>query len=267
MKLVTVATHIDGYMPWLKKSCEKYKTTLYTLGMGEKWQGYNWKFLKMKEFLRSVDPNEIICFMDAYDVILLRDPSSLEEDFLSFCKLTGKKIIVGCDKPKPIYMKILAYATFGKCDDEMLNSGTYIGKASDLFYMINEMSRISNDDPSVDDQVLLKDWCSMNTNLIHIDCDNLFFMVVGDPQRDLEIKKSKNPYFLHAPGNTYIDNIIEDLGYEMTKEEKEKIKIYHRKSLVKKVKYYGSFPVFRTLLIVLVLYIIYKFKKNSKRTL
>jgi hypothetical protein len=133
--------------------------------------------------------------------------------------------------------------------------------------MIDEMSRISNDDPSVDDQVLLKDWCSMNTNLIHIDCDNLFFMVVGDPQRDLEIKKSKNPYFLHAPGNTYIDNIIEDLGYEMTEEEKEKIKIYHRKSLVKKVKYYASFPVFRTLLILLVLYIIYKFKKNNKRTL
>jgi hypothetical protein len=171
MKLVTVATHIDGYMPWLKKSCDRYKTTLYTLGLGEEWQGYNWKFLKMKEFLKSVDPNEIICFMDAYDVILLRDPSSLEEDFLSFCKLTGKKIIVGCDKPKPMYMKVLAYATFGKCDDEMLNSGTYIGKASDLLYMINEMSRISNDDPSVDDQVLLKDWCSMNTNLIHIDCD------------------------------------------------------------------------------------------------
>ena len=246
MKLVTVATHIDGYMSWLQKSCERYNTQLYTLGLGEKWQGYNWKFLKMKEFLRSVDPNEVICFMDAYDVILL---------------------IVGCDKPKPMYMKVLAYATFGKCDDEMLNSGTYIGKASDLLYMINEMSRISKDDPSVDDQVLLKDWCSMNTGLIHIDCDNLFFMVVGDPQRDLEIKKSKKTYFLHAPGNTYIDNIIEDLGYKMTDEEKEKIKTYHRKSLVKKMKYYGSFPVFRTLIILLILYIIYKFKKNSKRTL
>ena len=48
---------------------------------------------------------------------------------------------------------------------------------------------------------------------------------------------------------------------------KEKIKLYHRKSLIKKVKYYGSFPVFRTLIIVLVLYIIYKFKKNNKTTL
>jgi hypothetical protein len=267
MKIVTVATHIDGYMPWLKMSCERYNMTLYTLGFGEKWQGYNWKFLKMKEFLRTVDPNETICFVDAYDVILLRDPSSLEDDFNAFCKLTGKKIIVGCDKPKPMYMKALAYATFGKCDDEMLNSGTYIGKASDLLYMIDEMSRISNEDPSVDDQILLKDWCSANTNLIHIDCDNLFFIVSGDPQRDLEIKKTKNAYFLHAPGNTYIDDIIEELGYTMTDEEKMKIKEYHRKSLIKKVKYYSSFKVYKLIFFILILYIIYKIVKRSKSTL
>ena len=267
MKLVTVATHIDGYMPWLKKSCERYNTTLYTLGMGEKWQGYNWKFLKMKEFLRSVDPNEVVCFIDAYDVILLRDPSTFEADFLSFCKRTGKKVIVGCDKPKPMYMKILAYVTFGKCEDQMVNSGTYIGKASDLLYMIDEMQSLANNDPTVDDQVLLKDWCSMNSRFIHIDCDNLFFMVILDPYAKLEFNTSKKPYILHANGNSYIEDIIEELGYEMTDEEKQYIKEYHRNSIVKKVKYYSSFPINRLVLILLIVFIIYKVvRKYRNRT-
>ena len=47
MKFVTVATHNDGYLKWLKESCKRYSANLVILGFGEKWQGYNWKFIKI----------------------------------------------------------------------------------------------------------------------------------------------------------------------------------------------------------------------------
>jgi len=262
MKIVTVATHVDGYMPWLIQSCERYNTQLYTLGIGEKWEGYNWKFKKMKEFLKTVNPKEVVCFIDAYDVILLKDPKKLEDDFNSFSNISNKKIIIGCDQPKPTYMKALAYVTFGRCEDKLINSGTYIGKAEDLLFMINELQHMAKDDSSVDDQVLLKDWCNVNPNLIHIDCDNIFFLVTGDPYTDLDIKKSISPYFLHAPGNTYIDNIIKDLNYKITPEQEEYIKKYHKRSLVKKVKYYGSFKQYKIIFLLIILYLLYLYLRK-----
>jgi hypothetical protein len=267
MKLVTVATHIDGYMPWLVESSKRYNIDLVVLGLGEKWEGYNWKFLKMKEFLKSSDPEEVICFIDAYDVIVLRDLSPMKKDFLEFCEITGKKIVVGCDQPKPLYMKTLAYFTFGKCDGDMLNSGSYIGKAGDLLNMITEMQTIANNNPKVDDQVLLKDWCNFNTESVYIDCENTFFLVTGDPYFELELDNKKNPYILHAPGNTYINNIIEDLGYTMSDDQKDYIDEYHQKAIAKKVKYYSSFPIYKIVFLIVIFVILYRFFKNNKYTL
>jgi hypothetical protein len=132
--------------------------------------------------------------------------------------------------------------------------------------MIDEMQLLANNDPSIDDQVLLKDWCSMNTNFIHIDCDNVFFMVILDPYSTLEFKTSKKPYILHANGNSYIDDIIEELGYKMTDEEKDYIKEYHRKSIAKKIKYYSSFPINRLILILIVVFIMYKVVKKYRNS-
>jgi hypothetical protein len=34
VKLVTVATHVDGYLPWLEKSCKQFNIKLIKLGYG-----------------------------------------------------------------------------------------------------------------------------------------------------------------------------------------------------------------------------------------
>ena len=43
MKLITVATHNDGYFKWLKESCKRYNYDLVILGYNEKWKGFNWR--------------------------------------------------------------------------------------------------------------------------------------------------------------------------------------------------------------------------------
>lgn len=78
MKLVTVATHSERYFPYLELSAKRNGHDLVVLGWGEKWQGFAWKFMLMLEYLKTLKPDEIVCFVDAYDVVILEDPKTIE---------------------------------------------------------------------------------------------------------------------------------------------------------------------------------------------
>ena len=53
---------------------------------------------KMINYLRSIDSDEIVCFLDGYDVICIKDLTNLPNDFLNYIELFPKcKIIIGSD--------------------------------------------------------------------------------------------------------------------------------------------------------------------------
>ena len=62
--LSTVATEEKLYMKYLIESIKKNNGELKILGYGEKWQGFNWRNLLMKQYLETLDKNDIVCFMD-----------------------------------------------------------------------------------------------------------------------------------------------------------------------------------------------------------
>ena len=95
LHIVTVATEEKYYFPFLKSSCEKNGISLTVLGMGEKWLGFNWKFHKMINFLRTTNPHDLVCFVDGYDMICSRNLLDLPAEFERIQKKTGCKIIVG----------------------------------------------------------------------------------------------------------------------------------------------------------------------------
>lgn len=43
--VVTVATESKSYFPYLVESCKRHGGQLEVLGMGEKWEGFNWKYV------------------------------------------------------------------------------------------------------------------------------------------------------------------------------------------------------------------------------
>lgn len=251
MKIVTVATSPDGYYKWLKQSCDRYKTELITLGMNEKWLGYNWKLLKMKKYLEQLDDNEIVMFVDAYDVILLDDTSKLEQKFIE----SDKKIVVGCENNDN---KTLGHLIFDKCNNKPLNSGTYIGYVKYLKQMLKDIIE-KNNDPSLDDQKLMIKYCKKN-NIIHIDCEQEYFKVqvmgiLEDVDFDLEKNKS---FVLHAPRNTRMEKIIRKMNYQITKEEEEELTLFHYKSLQRKAQYYlllARYFLFMVIIMVLIVFI------------
>lgn len=252
MKIVTVATSEEGYYKWLKMSCERYNTDLITLGMNQKWLGYNWKLIKMKEYLDNISDEEIVMFIDAYDVILLDDPVKLEEKFIN----SNKKIIIGCESKNRL--ATLGMFVFDTCKGENVNSGTYIGYNKDLKIMLNKILK-ENKDPDLDDQKLIIKYCNINKNEIHIDKDSEFFTVkimgvLEDVDIDIENNKS---FVLHAPGNTRMEKIIRKLNYNISLEEEEQLTLYHYRTLKRKAKYYLLLAKNFVLMFIITIAIIY----------
>ena len=89
VEIITVSTDDKFYYPYLVESCKKNKGKLTTLGMGEEWRGYNWKFRKMIDYLNTLNDDIIVCFVDGYDVISCRDLTELAYEFI---KLKNKEI-------------------------------------------------------------------------------------------------------------------------------------------------------------------------------
>jgi len=278
VKLVSVATHSDGYLPWLLKSCERYNVKLDILGWNQKWQGFVWRFSLMINYLKSLDPNELVCFIDAYDVILLRPLNEIEEYYNDIVKLTGKKIIIGTENAHNAYIKRMSEFIFDKCKNIQINAGTYLGRAKDLLDVLNNMN--DKNKPSDDDQVVYTDYCNKHPDVFYIDHDKIFFLTVEDTFNDVmqnfDIKienqtvkyMESRPFFIHGNGNTILDSLIEKLGYKITAEDKNKVNGSHSKIIVNKVKYYVKHLIntyYDYIILICILIFIYNCYKKSKQ--
>uniref|UniRef100_A0A6C0ECT0 Uncharacterized protein n=1 Tax=viral metagenome TaxID=1070528 RepID=A0A6C0ECT0_9ZZZZ len=51
----------------------------------------------MIDYLKSIDKDELVIFIDAYDVLLLKPLDDIEEVFNNITKVSGKKIIISCE--------------------------------------------------------------------------------------------------------------------------------------------------------------------------
>lgn len=210
MKLVTVATESKRYFPYLLQSCKRYGAELNVLGWGKPWGGYIMKVQLMNDYLLSLDDNDIVCFIDAYDVILLRPLIELELLF----KNTGKQIAIARDT-------ILTAYYFGTCKGMTINSGTYIGYVRTLKQIMQNICNEYNcKDNLLDDQVILTKYC--NNNDVYIDSNYSMFIIFALFNRFNIIDKNivyngHFPCILHGAGNVNLDTILKQLGYTVSK--------------------------------------------------
>jgi hypothetical protein len=268
VEIVTISTDNKFYYPHLVESCKKNKGKLTTLGMGEEWKGYNWKFKKMINYLTNLSDDKIVCFVDGYDVISCRDLTELADEFIKLKNKYKCKIVVGCDEYGFIGKKIVAHISFGKCDNQYLNSGTYIGYVKDLKDIISKIYQINPSD-SADDQVLMIQYYNEHPGEIHIDYECKLFLTLMYPlievdyftsviinnNKLLAVDYKSMPFFIHAPGNGFLNNIITNLGYGTPDiDVKKKLTYaliskmhYHLKRVVMEHKY-----IFLSIIIILI---------------
>ena len=286
LHIVTVANESKYYLPYLKQSCEKNGKKLEILGYGEEWKGFNWKFRLVKEYLYKLDKDDIVCFVDGYDVICLRNLKELPKTFFELKKKYNCKIITGECKiaipniliNKCMYLFSLFYCD--SCNNKLLNSGTYIGQVKDLILMLEQIRELSPND-SADDQVLLTKYCKKNNNDIYIDTENELFLTLFNPYSEIDnclnFKNNKvyynnnSPFFLHGSGETYLDNTIIKLNYDYDYNNKVNTMLkndFYKKYLfrLQNSNFFKSF--FLIIIIIVVIFIIYKYtiKNNSNKS-
>jgi hypothetical protein len=241
--IITVATHKYGYFDYLVESCRRHGKSLIVLGYGEPWQGFNWRYTLVLEYIKSLSPHDIVCFVDGYDVLCTRNLQELGTEFVKLRKKYACKIIVGEHKIRnesyEKVMDLLLKTYFSTCKDKALNAGTYIGYCHDLLEILTQVYAITSDHKS-DDQVLFTKYCQGHEKDIHIDSQNELFLTIANPYRSIDeylefehgrLKyNNQYPFFVHGPGETYLDNIIINLGYPYhTKVCDELAKHYYHK--------------------------------------
>lgn len=148
LHLVCVATHAAEYFESLKDSCEKTGNTLTVLGWGSKWTNFSMKLLCLKEFIEKLCTSstsstssthtcssDIICFIDAHDVVVLKSP---EEILKAYEPFSGKVLFSAEDSffgmswlHKNIYDLVFRDIGSPKWPRDFLriNSGAFIGPA------------------------------------------------------------------------------------------------------------------------------------------
>ena len=274
--IVTVATEIKYYMKYLIESIKKNNGELIILGLGETWKGYNWKFKMIVDFLKKINLEDIVCFIDGYDVICTRNLDDLKNTFINIRNREEIKIIVGHDKVvNPIY-NLFQYLYFGYCKNDYINSGTYIGYVKDLLEIL-ELIYNNNPFNNRDDQILLTDYCSKKPENIYIDNNCEIFLVLSHPFNELTenisfvnnelIYNNSRPFFIHGPASTYLDNIIRRIGCDYTDKTSIKSELYNdfwKKKIYYLVPHFLNEKMEYFLIIIFIILIIILMIKSKK---
>jgi len=196
---------------------------LEVLGFGETFEGLNWKNKKMIDYLKTKGYRDLVCFIDGFDVISIRNLQQLESTYQEIQAQTGCKIAVAEDIRIPV-LDWFATLYFGTCKNRSINSGTYIGYAPDLLSVI-EATYALNPTNDMSDQISLTNYCKQDPDAFYIDTDAKLFLTLLYPLQDLRphVKiqdkvvtyKGEQPFFVHAPGYGFLDTILQDLGYSI----------------------------------------------------
>lgn len=218
--VVTYATHSERYFDILKQSCPE----ITVLGMGTKWTGFIDKIAAVRDFCRTKNPDDIVCFVDGFDSVVL-DSKELEKKFVKMDKdLVVSSGSVICDN----FTKYLIDKMFSTCkkDGSTLSSGMYIGKAQAVIDFWSDFT-------GGDDQ----EYATQHCDDIYVDTQNELFYNTGCDQNKLEVRNGKVykdgvsiPVMSAPGGHSGLNPILKKLGYkdipEFSVDMKKRLKTY-----------------------------------------
>ena len=274
LHVVCVATHSKSYFPILLESCKRNNIKLHVLGFNEKWQGFVWRFKLMISFLSTLPKNDIVMFIDAYDVIILKNYQTILDRFQSF----KTAILLSKDGDTHGLHTLLYQKVFDKCGQHYINAGSYMGYVFALEKMFDKLCKVNNcNNYQLDDQKMLssihKDTKFFN-KYIKIDTGNLIFLniMVKHPlttdtrvliKNNKVVNNSKNkiePCIIHAPGNGDLNPIAKLYNYQLVNINKPTL----IQGLCNMLPLYIKFFYTEILWLLLILGIILKISKSKE---
>ena len=202
--IVTYATHSERYFDVLKKSCPG----IIVLGMGTKWNGFGDKAKGVSEFCKTVKPDDLVCFVDGFDSVVL-EKDEIEKRYREL----GQELVVSSPKSiRSVLEKYVSDKLFSSCaeDGGRINSGMYIGTANSIIQLWTGFEE------GGDDQLHVTKKCKH----VYIDTENkLFYNYSASDSAEVRegklYKEGQNAHIpiISCPAHGNLNNLLGKIGY------------------------------------------------------
>ena len=191
-KVLSVAT-VSAKADDLVNSARTHGINVELLGIGETWQGGvmadgpggGHKVHYLRSRLRNIDDNDIIMFVDGYDVVINDDAESLISRFKQF----GADVVFGAEPPCWPDPSMTDQFPQVHTRNRFLNSGGFIGRASVIKEMLRGDIGKGDDDQLYYQQIFL----SKKFN-IKLDVENYIFQCVSQTANALSVTTNNQIY-------------------------------------------------------------------------
>ena len=299
LHVAAVATHLERYMPLLVQSTARLGVHLEVLGWGEKINGFAFRLQKTLDFVEELPPDDVVLFIDAFDVVLLQNAQVILKKFYQ----SGAQMIISKDGEHPNYIvNFFIKNVFRSVGDTYVNIGAYIGRAGYIRDLMKELFKFGEGfSDRENDQELLARYLSqhkplMGTEIIIDEHSDLFLTLYGghplwlgvnkysltEHRKEIEIMKDGSIHYLptdswpcvvHFPANGNADEMLERLGYKLPSTvDKNYTPINHVSYQIRMFRHYWPFiaKIFAKIIlaivaIIIVGFLIYRWR-NSNRT-
>ncbi len=204
--IITYATHSERYFELLKQSCPD----IIVLGYGEKWNGFNDKVKATINFCKSKQKDDIICFVDGFDSVVLTSKEEILEKYKSF---DVPLVFSSGASSSSIFVKYTQDKLFGKCKHKRLNSGLFMGTSKSIIDFWKDIQE------KEDDQTYATKQCK-KIDYMTIDNEHKLFYnyssadTINIKNNSLFVNSSKlSTSIISCPGNNNINSILSQLKY------------------------------------------------------
>jgi len=182
--------------------------------MGAEWKGYITKYVLINDFLKTIPEDDIVCFVDAYDVLMVQHIDKLREKFLEKTRNSNYKMICALDVRtlEELLSKYLYEKRFNIKEGNIgICSGTYISYVKFLKEAYDWMLEYSKNINELDDQYLLNTYYEIKKDEIYI--DNYSKLFKTECSTIFKYNDTDDYVFLHRAYNTEMITVLIHYGY------------------------------------------------------
>ncbi len=213
--ICTVASYGHPCLDKLILSCKKHKIDLEILGFGQPYYGNGTKLFRLQEYLNHLSDDDIVLFVDAFDVLIIADKEMILRKFLDM----GIPFLMSAEKNCAPFSWLANQYPITSSPFRFLNAGAFIGYVRNLRKWLAELAPF---DLNQSDQGQITRHYLNNKDVFKIDhgC-NLFFSLYKVKENEIVIQEksvycpptNSYPCIIHANGKSFFffDQIYEHI--------------------------------------------------------
>jgi len=208
MQFITVASGTARGFHDMQRTAQRYGVPVTVLGVGEPFHNFMSKVHGVYPHLLQQDPDEIVVFHDAYDVVFTRSAADIAAAVTQFA--LGERVLFSAERN--CYPDSYLVDQYDTCSSpyRFLNAGCYAGSVRAVLKMIDD-SHALEFPLDENDQRVFTHWHLKNKSRIVLDTHCTVFQTLGYAEGDFEWEagrirnRSTGSYPAIFHGNGYRD--------------------------------------------------------------